>query len=326
MDFGLAKLTHEASGSSALPTEAAPELTSPGTALGTVAYMSPEQVRGEALDARTDLFSLGAVLYEMATGQQAFSGATTGVVFEAILNREPAPVAASTPAAPAELVRIVGKALEKDRDLRYQSAAEIRSDLKRLRRDATSAAKAVSPSPTSGPSSATSISNTGMEAARRPWRRMAGAAALVALGCLVTAAVVLWQRPPAVPRVTAIRQVTHDRTSKSSPYTDGSRVYYTASVAGGAWLLQAPVTGGDSIRLETTLRRPCDPRHPARPERAPRRGRRTLERRGRGPRVARFDGGRQFASAGRSRRPGRHLRRRAAGRLRPGTGRLPGPG
>jgi Tol biopolymer transport system component len=85
---------------------------------------------------------------------------------------------------------------------------------------------------------------------------MAGAPALVAVGSLVTAAVVLWQRPPAVPRVTAIRQVTHDRTSKSLSYTDGSRVYYTASVAGGAWLLQAPVTGGDSVRLETPVRRP----------------------------------------------------------------------
>jgi Tol biopolymer transport system component len=260
MDFGLAKLTHEAgvSGSSALPTEAAPELTSPGTALGTVAYMSPEQVRGEALDARTDLFSLGAVLYEMATGHQAFTGTTTGVVFDRILNREPSPVAGSNPSAPAELVRIVGKALEKDRELRYQSAAEIRSDLKRLRRDSTSATKVGSASSASGPSSVISASTAGMEpAARRPWRRMAGAPALVAVGSLVTAAVVLWQRPPAVPRVTAIRQVTHDRTTKrGDPYTDGSRVYYTASVAGGAWLLQAPVTGGDSIRLETTLRRP----------------------------------------------------------------------
>jgi serine/threonine protein kinase len=143
LDFGLAKLTHEtaASGSSAFPTEAAPELTSPGTALGTVAYMSPEQVRGEPLDARTDLFSLGVVLYEMATGRQAFSGATTGVVFEAILNREPSPIVEVNPSAPAELVRIVGKAMEKDRELRYQSAAEIRSDLRRLRRDSTSAAR-----------------------------------------------------------------------------------------------------------------------------------------------------------------------------------------
>jgi eukaryotic-like serine/threonine-protein kinase len=258
LDFGLAKLTHEAGvpGSSALPTEAPPELTSPGTALGTVAYMSPEQVRGEALDARTDLFSLGAVLYEMATGRQAFSGATTGVVFERILNRDPAPIAEVSPSAPAEIVRIVGKALEKDRELRYQSAAEIRSDLKRLRRDSTSAAKVASASPASGPSSAASTGATAPKTQLRIRGRLAAAAALVVLGGLLMAAVVLWHRPAAVPRVTAIRQVTHDRTTKGNPFTDGSRVYYTASVAGGAWLLQAPVTGGDSIRLETTLRRP----------------------------------------------------------------------
>ena len=149
LDFGLAKLTHEvaAASASALPTEAAPELTSPGTAVGTVAYMSPEQVRGDALDPRTDLFSLGVVLYEMATGRQAFSGATTGVVFEAILNREVAPVAEVNPSVPAELVHIIGKALEKDRELRCQTAAEIRADLKRLRRDASSSGKAKAAGP-----------------------------------------------------------------------------------------------------------------------------------------------------------------------------------
>src|SRR5215510_5413832 len=122
LDFGLAKLApeprpvNETVGASDFPTAAMREehLTSPGVALGTVAYMSPEQVRGEQLDARTDLFSLGTVLYEMATGRLAFSGTTSGVIFEAILNRAPTPAVRSNPELPAELERIVSKALEKD--------------------------------------------------------------------------------------------------------------------------------------------------------------------------------------------------------------------
>ncbi|HEV1993723.1 MAG TPA: protein kinase, partial [Candidatus Acidoferrum sp.] len=148
LDFGLAKLAPQrqlAAGiatASALPTLAADEpehLTSPGTALGTVAYMSPEQVRGEDLDARTDLFSFGAVVYEMATGRQAFPGNTSGVISHAILERAPTPVARVNPDAPPELERILNKALEKDRKLRYQSASDLRTDLHRLERDTDSA-------------------------------------------------------------------------------------------------------------------------------------------------------------------------------------------
>ena len=149
--------------------------------MGTVAYMSPEQVRGEPLDARTDLFSLGIVLYEMATGRQAFTGTTTGVVFEQILNRDPPPPSDSNPGLPLQLDQIVSKALEKDKDVRYQTAKDLEADLKRLRRDTTSGRKAVTASsvavsPTSG-ASATAVQVTTARAGsrRRPRPRGSGA-------------------------------------------------------------------------------------------------------------------------------------------------------
>jgi len=143
LDFGLAKLAPKAKrvaaavGASATSTASSePEhLTSPGAVVGTVAYMSPEQARGEEVDTRTDLFSFGAVLYEMATGRVAFAGPTTSMIRDAILNRGPASITSLNPRLPGELDRIVTKALEKDRDLRCQTAAELRADLKRLKRD-----------------------------------------------------------------------------------------------------------------------------------------------------------------------------------------------
>ena len=147
LDFGLAKLAPQAARAAAAAAAgetatvaniADSAVTDRGTAMGTVTYMSPEQARGEEVDARSDLFSFGAVLYEMATGQQAFAGVTNAVIFDLILNRQPAPALSLNPALPAELVRVMNKALEKDADLRYQSAGELLSDLKRLRRDTSS--------------------------------------------------------------------------------------------------------------------------------------------------------------------------------------------
>jgi serine/threonine protein kinase len=144
LDFGLAKLTdqhHTATGAtSSLPTLSgdAAALTSPGSIVGTVAYMSPEHVRGENLEARSDLFSFGTVLYEMATARLPFPGNTPGVISHAILELKPVSVTRLNPAAPPELDRILAKALEKDRNLRYQSASDIRADLQRLKRDSSS--------------------------------------------------------------------------------------------------------------------------------------------------------------------------------------------
>src|SRR5271166_1163618 len=142
LDFGLAKSSVRQEGgadANATTMDAESHLTSPGSALGTVAYMSPEQVRAKELDARTDLFSFGVVLYEMATGMLPFRGESSGVIFESILNRAPVPPVRLNPDLPPKLEDIINKALEKDRNLRYQHASEIRTDLQRMRRDTHSA-------------------------------------------------------------------------------------------------------------------------------------------------------------------------------------------
>ena len=146
LDFGLARIEVARRGAdgafSRLETvEAQHNLTTPGTAMGTVSYMSPEQARGQLADARTDLFSLGTVLYQMATGTLPFAGETSAVIFDAILNRDPLPVAQLNPALPPELGRILDKALEKDRNLRYQTATDLKTDLMRLKRDMDSGKK-----------------------------------------------------------------------------------------------------------------------------------------------------------------------------------------
>ena len=179
LDFGLAQqgaAQHHAD--SAVPTITAEEhLTSPGAAVGTVAYMSPEQVAGKELDARTDLFSFGAVLYEMATGRQAFSGNTSGVIFHSILEKNPPSATRVNPDLPPRLEEIIAKALEKDRDVRYQHASDFRADLKRLRRDTSSATSARVELPRAVPW----------------WRKKAAVAAAVVLVALAAGGFLGWR-------------------------------------------------------------------------------------------------------------------------------------
>jgi len=207
LDFGLAKLSgtdDEASrAQSRLDTISARDLTTPGATLGTIAYMSPEQVRGDPLDARTDLFSFGAVIYEMATGKCAFGEGTTGLIFDAILNRAPAPPGDRNPDLPVRMEEIIGKALEKDRDMRYQSAAEIRADLTRLRRDSDSG-RALA---TSGARAARAASPVAATLAKRVRPRFVLRAALAGTGLILGALLLYFAAGSPAPVLGAIDSI-----------------------------------------------------------------------------------------------------------------------
>jgi hypothetical protein len=186
LDFGLAKLTplsrHPDEATAATGVGSDLQLTNPGTAMGTIAYMSPEQARGETLDHRTDLFSFGVVLYEMATGRQPFSGTTSAVIFEAILNKVPVSPVQLNPGLPSQLEQVLNKTLEKDRELRCQTAAELRADLKRLKRDTDSARAGVSAA------SQMSVAGTARDSAPSAQRFGKLAAALAGFALLLGAA------------------------------------------------------------------------------------------------------------------------------------------
>ncbi len=235
----------------------AAHLTSPGVAMGTVAYMSPEQARGEALDARTDLFSFGAVLYEMATGRPAFSGNTSAVIHEAILNRAPTSPLRSNPDLPVDLERIISRALEKDREIRYQTASDLHAELRRLKRD-TDSGRVGSVAPASDQGAA------GTSPLQQRWvwvATLAGAAVVVAavLVFLLTRSV-----PP--PKVLGYTRITNDGREKLLPVpglfsiplplvTDGPRLYFTEGSAPVSFV-QVSVAGGETIPVPTPLHYP----------------------------------------------------------------------
>jgi len=248
LDFGLAKVASIAGSSSqiaALNTQTrsmdADHLTSPGTMVGTMSYMSPEQVRAKELDARTDLFSFGAVLYEMATGALPFRGETSAMICEAIVNRAPVAPVRLNADLPAELERIINKALEKDRDLRYRSAADMESDLKRLRRDTESGRTAVS--------SLVADSPVGSQRLARRLKWIAIPALVV-----VVAVLALWLSAPlSPPRILGSKQITSDGMPKTSLVTDGNRLYFTEMTTIREGIAQVSVSGGETAPIALAI-------------------------------------------------------------------------
>jgi len=242
LDFGLAKLAAGDSEASALDataqTLAAHVLTTAGVAVGTVAYMSPEQARGEELDTRSDLFSLGVVLHEMATGRQAFAGPTAAVVFDAILNRTPPPIVSVNPEVPFELERIIDKAIEKDRMLRYQHAADLKSDLARLKRDRESGRVSIG-----GLSESRSDVGPAANAVSGSVPEVVGAAS-AAVPALASSAAVMSATVPSPPAEPA----TQSTAKKSNTITIAAAVVGVLAVGSGAvgYVLTRPTVGSQA--------------------------------------------------------------------------------
>jgi eukaryotic-like serine/threonine-protein kinase len=247
LDFGLAKLVSSKSraGSSYArrsPTMVA-DLSASGSATGTPGYMSPEQARGDELDARTDLFAFGIVLYEMATGKMPFQGKTLGAVMAAILHDVPEPPSQLNPEIPEGLQQIIGKALEKDQDVRYQTASDMRADLKRLQRDLNSGRS--QPAFSSKPSSGAPIVRR-----QARWPYIAGGTALL----LLTAAAFYVTRPLPPPRVVATTPITRDSLSKWWPLlSEGSRVIYASGVNHDE-AYQVSINGGEIVPVPLRIK------------------------------------------------------------------------
>ena len=244
LDFGLAKMSTFAPDKvSSAPTMTEEHLTSAGSTLGTVAYMSPEQALGKELDARTDLFSFGTLLYESATGVLPFRGDTSAAIFDAILNKTPAPPSRVNPDIPAELERIINKALEKDRDVRCQSAAEIRADLKRLKRDTSSGKLSV----------ATPVAVL----AARPKKRTALWIAAAAAALLLVAGAVWYFVPVPQPHVAGSTRLTRDGKGKRGIVTDGARIYFNTGGPNGTTILaQVSLNGGEALETPIPIENP----------------------------------------------------------------------
>ncbi len=241
LDFGLAKvsLKPERVGMSAPTVESEELLTSPGSALGTVAYMSPEQVRAKELDARSDLFSFGAVLYEMCTGMLPFRGESSGVIFKAILDGTPPSPVRLNPNLPVELERLTNKCLEKDRNLRYQHASEIRTDLQRLKRDTDSRKFA-----------GVTQSKAWAGHPHLRWVAVLGVPATLAIVALA-----LWLRSPLpAPKVTNFTQLTKNRERKFPPLvTDGTRLYFITPQKTGWTVAEVSAAGGEPVPVPSHL-------------------------------------------------------------------------